>query len=93
MHSAYSNSLIIIFIILMSSGEFLRFIAYATTPEVPDDKGVIMYNYHGVQRKVYNPLFVAIGGQLRNLYVITGEYTLKEYSDRFDKYKRSQPLD
>ena len=41
MHSAYSNSLIIIFIILMSSGAFLRFIAYATTPEVPDDKGVI----------------------------------------------------
>ena len=51
MHSAYSNSLIIIFIILMSSGAFLRFIAYATTPEVHDDKGVIVYNYNGVQRK------------------------------------------
>jgi len=47
----------------MSSGAFLRFIAYATTPEVHDDKGVIVYNYNGVQRnKVYNPLFVAIGG-------------------------------
>jgi heparosan-N-sulfate-glucuronate 5-epimerase len=31
--------------------------------------------------------------QLRKLYEITGESTLKEYSDRFDKYKRSQPLD
>ena len=31
--------------------------------------------------------------QLRDLYEITGESTFKEYSERFDKYKKSQPLD
>jgi hypothetical protein len=29
----------------------------------------------------------------RDLYEITGESTFKEYSERFDKYKKSQPLD
>jgi heparosan-N-sulfate-glucuronate 5-epimerase len=61
-----AHILIIIFIILSllvsSSGLSLHFTAYATIPEIPDENGVIMYNYNGVQRKVYNPLFVAIGG-------------------------------
>src|SRR5919107_5786533 len=43
--------------------------------QVPDDKGVMMFNYHGVQRKVYNPLSVAIGGM---------EYYL-EYKNHGDK--------
>jgi heparosan-N-sulfate-glucuronate 5-epimerase len=30
--------------------------------------------------------------QLKSLYEITGESILKEYSDRFDKYRKSQPL-
>jgi hypothetical protein len=42
---------------------------------VPDDKGVMMFDYHGVQRKVYNPLSVAIGGM---------EYYL-EYKNHGDK--------
>jgi heparosan-N-sulfate-glucuronate 5-epimerase len=80
MHSTHSNSLIIIFIILMSSGAFLRFIAYATTPEVPDDKGVIVYNYNGVQRKVYNPLFVAVGGlKYYSEYKDHGDKQSKQY--------------
>ena len=64
MHSPYLSSLAIIFVILLltSSGVYLRSSIYATVPEVPDDKGVIMYNYNGVQRKVYNPLFVTSGG-------------------------------
>ena len=49
-------------ILLLSSGVCLRFTVYATILDVPDDKGVMMYNYNGVQRKVYNPLFVANGG-------------------------------
>jgi heparosan-N-sulfate-glucuronate 5-epimerase len=66
MYSMYLNHLIMIFVILLlisSSGLYLRSSSiYATVPEVPDDKGVIMYNYNGVQRKVYNPLFVTSGG-------------------------------
>ena len=79
MYSAYFNTLIIIFIILLSH-VCLRFVAYATIPEVPDDKGVIMYNYHGVQRKVYNPLFVAIGGlKYYSEYEDHGDKQSKQY--------------
>ena len=53
--------LTVMFLILMLSlGVCLCFSAHATIAEVPDDNGVIMYNYNGVQRQVYNLLFVAI---------------------------------
>lgn len=51
---------VIFMLVLLSSGVSLG--AHAIIPEVPDENGVIMYNYNGVQRQVYNPLFVAIGG-------------------------------
>lgn len=54
--------IILILILLLLSGVGLRLPVYATISDVPDDKGVMMYNYNGVQRKVYNPLFVANGG-------------------------------
>jgi heparosan-N-sulfate-glucuronate 5-epimerase len=53
---------VIFMLVLLSSGVCLYLSAYAIIPEVPDENGVIMYNYNGVQRQVYNPLFVAIGG-------------------------------
>ncbi len=58
----FSLSIIIFTILSSSSGICFSFSAYATISDVTDDKGVIMYNYNGVQRKVYNPLFVANGG-------------------------------
>ncbi|HZC47462.1 MAG TPA: D-glucuronyl C5-epimerase family protein [Nitrososphaeraceae archaeon] len=73
------NGLIIFLILSFSAVVCLPFIASATlVPDdmlVPDDKGVMMFDYHGVQRKVYNPLSVAIGGM---------EYYL-EYKNHGDK--------
>ncbi len=31
--------------------------------------------------------------QLKNLYEIIGEHILKEYSDRFERYKRNAPIE
>jgi heparosan-N-sulfate-glucuronate 5-epimerase len=53
---------VIFILVLLSSGVCLSLSAHAIIPEVPDENGIIMYNYNGVQRQVYNPLFVAIGG-------------------------------
>lgn len=53
---------VIFMLVLLPSGVCLYLSAHAIIPEVPDENGVIMYNYNGVQRQVYNPLFVAIGG-------------------------------
>jgi heparosan-N-sulfate-glucuronate 5-epimerase len=64
--------------ILLSSGGFVSLNTYAIDPEVPDENGVIMYNYNGVQRKVYNPLFVTTGGL---------EY-YSEYENHADKKSR-----
>jgi heparosan-N-sulfate-glucuronate 5-epimerase len=47
-------------LIYTSSGSLLGLLA---EPE-PDKNGVMMSNYHGVQRKVYNPLVSANGGLL-----------------------------
>jgi hypothetical protein len=67
-------------ILLLSSGLCLRFIAYAVIADVPDDKGVMMYNYNGVQRKVYNPLFVANGGlKYYSEYENHGDKQSKQY--------------
>jgi hypothetical protein len=53
---------VIFMLVLLSSGVCLAFSAHAIIPEVPDENGVIMYNYNRVQRQVYNPVFVATGG-------------------------------
>ena len=53
---------VIFMLVLLSPGVCLSLSAHATIPEVPDENGVIMYNYNGIRRQVYNPLFVAIGG-------------------------------
>jgi heparosan-N-sulfate-glucuronate 5-epimerase len=58
----FSLLIVVIVILLSSSGGFVSLNAFAIDPEVPDENGVIMYNYNGVQRKVYNPLFVTTGG-------------------------------
>jgi hypothetical protein len=53
-------------------------LAYAEN--TPDQNGVMMYNYHGVQRKVYNPHVVASSGW--NYYVeyqTTGSDKPKKY--------------
>jgi heparosan-N-sulfate-glucuronate 5-epimerase len=54
----------IVFTILLSislgSVGYTKFIANAQSE--PDDNGVLITNYHGVQRKVYNPLVTATGG-------------------------------
>jgi heparosan-N-sulfate-glucuronate 5-epimerase len=65
MHTAdlhYKFLTVIFMLVLLSSAVCLYPSAHAIIPEVPDENGVIMYNYNGVQRQVYNPLFVAIGG-------------------------------
>lgn len=58
------NCISIIFTILLStplvSVGCTEFIAKAQSE--PDDNGVLITNYHGVQRKVYNPLVSATGG-------------------------------
>jgi len=40
-----------------------QIIFFLAEPE-PDENGVMISNYHGVQRKVYNPLISANGGLL-----------------------------
>lgn len=52
----------------------------AIAQPVHDDKGVIMFDYHGVQRKVYNPLNVASGGLTYfSKYQSTGDKQFREY--------------
>lgn len=50
-------------LLLTGSGTISSFFGLLAEPE-PDDKGVMISNYHGVQRKVYNPLIAANGGLL-----------------------------
>lgn len=50
-------------LVLVGSGNFRSFFDLLAESE-PDDNGVIISNYHGVQRKVYNPLISANGGLL-----------------------------
>ena len=50
-------------LILAGSGNFSSFFFLLAEPE-PDENGVMISNYHGVQRKVYNPLISANGGLL-----------------------------
>jgi heparosan-N-sulfate-glucuronate 5-epimerase len=51
-------------IVLVGSGTFMSsFFGLLAEPE-PDENGVMISNYHGVQRKVYNPLVSANGGLL-----------------------------
>ena len=50
-------------LLLNGSGTIISFFGLLAEPE-PDDKGVMISNYHGVQRKVYNPLIAANGGLL-----------------------------
>jgi hypothetical protein len=45
------------------SGTFRSFFGLLAQPE-PDENGVMITNYHGVQRKVHNPLISANGGLL-----------------------------
>lgn len=67
-------------ILSSSSGICFSFTVYATTSDITDDKGVIMYNYNGVQRKVYNPLFVANGGmKYYSEYENHGDKQSKQY--------------
>ncbi len=71
---------VIFMMLLLSLGVCLSFSAHATIPEVPDENGVIMYNYNGVQRQVYNPLFVAIGGlKYYSEYEDDGDQQSKQY--------------
>jgi heparosan-N-sulfate-glucuronate 5-epimerase len=75
----FSFLVIVVTMLLSSIGGVCVYLnTYAIDSEVPDENGVIMYNYNGVQRKVYNPLFVAIGGL---------EY-YSEYENHGDKKSR-----
>jgi heparosan-N-sulfate-glucuronate 5-epimerase len=75
------RSLTVIFTLaLLSAGVCLSFSAHAIIREVPDENGVIMYNYNGVQRQVYNPLFVAIGGlKYYSEYEADGDQQSRQY--------------
>jgi hypothetical protein len=58
--------LLIIFLqalVVTGSGTFRSLFGLLAQPE-PDENGVMISNYHGVQRKVYNPLISANGGLL-----------------------------
>ncbi len=61
-----TTSLMVIFLqvlVLAGSGNSSSFFGLQAEPE-PDENGVMISNYHGVQRKVYNPLISANGGLL-----------------------------
>ena len=55
--------IILLALILAGSGNFRSFFFLLAEPE-PDENGVMISNYDGVQRKVYNPLIPANGGLL-----------------------------
>lgn len=58
--------LMVIFLLVLglaSSLAFTPFLGLQAEPE-PDKNGVMISDYHGVQRKVYNPLIAANGGLL-----------------------------
>ena len=58
--------LMVIFLLVLglaSSLAFTPFLGLQAEPE-PDENGVMISDYHGVQRKVYNPLIAANGGLL-----------------------------
>jgi len=67
-------------LILAGSGNFRSFFFLLAEPE-PDENGVMISNYHGVQRKVYNPLISANGGLLyyRDLENYVDTEKSKEY--------------
>src|SRR5437867_3568967 len=72
MHTATKNTLRVIFIIAASIS-LLQSTTYVTaekntntdtsSPYIPDEKGIMMYDYGRNIGKVYNPLIIAQGGQ------------------------------
>ena len=75
---ALLSSLIIAFMLSFSAVICLPF--NSSKLLVPDDKGVMMFDYHGVQRKVYNPLSVGIGGmEYYSEYKNHGDKQSKQY--------------
>ena len=51
----------------------------ANAQRTPDDDGAMMYDYHGVQRKVYNPTVLAGSGiNYYNEFKATGDKEAKE---------------
>lgn len=75
-----SPMVIIIFSIIPYSFYNIILISIIFAEPVPDDNGIIMFNYHGVQRKVYNPLNVATSGlSYFSKYENTGDKQFKKY--------------
>jgi heparosan-N-sulfate-glucuronate 5-epimerase len=68
-------------LILVSSGTIGQSFFYLLADPEPDENGVMISNYHGVQRKVYNPLISANGGLLyyRDLENSVNTEKSKEY--------------
>ena len=73
-----------IFLLLVT--EYIVIINTKAQPEV-DENGVVMYDYNGVQRKVYNPLVVATYGlHYYNEYMknIEKDYNIKNFFNSAD---------
>lgn len=80
-YSKLTLSLTLITFLILSNILYCDIVITTSFAEpVPDDKGIIMFNYHGVQRKVYNPLNVATGGlYYLSMYESTGDKQYKKY--------------
>jgi hypothetical protein len=85
------------------SGSFRSFYGLLAEPE-PDDNGVMVSNYHGVQRKVYNPLVSASGGLLyyrelgdfidteksKQYFINTADWLVENAVNKTDNLKRGE---
>jgi D-glucuronyl C5-epimerase-like protein len=90
-------------LILAGSGNFSSFFFLLAEPE-PDGNGVMISNYHGVQRKVYNPLISANGGLLyyrdlenyidteksKEYFINTADWLIKNSINKTDGLKNGE---
>ncbi len=91
-------------IVLVGSGTFIpSFFGLLAEPE-PDENGVMISNYHGVQRKVYNPLISANGGLLyyrdlenfvnteksKQYFINTADWLVENSINKTDELKSGQ---
>jgi hypothetical protein len=69
------------------------------SPNIPDKKGIVMYDYGGKMGKVYNPLIIAQAGQkyYQNYLNDSGDKKSKEYflntADWFVKHGKEKEID